>query len=164
VKLTFCAACGSRDDLHRLITRGEASSDDERNLVTLCASCHAKLNKRQANSAPRRRRRNRACPRLRRAYAPDACPTRGSVGQCCSEGADAPGLNHGAWRPLVGGRGDRYPQAPGGRKRQARHPRPGDSLMSERILMKFIVGQRVIKQGEDSRFEGQSSPPSSSAT
>ena len=27
--------------------------------------------------------------------------------------------------------------------------------MSERILMKFIVGQRVIKQGEDSRFEGQ---------
>jgi hypothetical protein len=24
--------------------------------------------------------------------------------------------------------------------------------MSERILMKFIVGQRVIKQGEDSRF------------
>jgi hypothetical protein len=36
--------------------------------------------------------------------------------------------------------------------------------MSERILMKFIVGQRVIKQGEDSRFEGQSSPPSSSAT
>jgi hypothetical protein len=27
--------------------------------------------------------------------------------------------------------------------------------MSERILMKFIVGQRVIKQGEDSRFEGE---------
>ena len=27
--------------------------------------------------------------------------------------------------------------------------------MSEHILMKFIVGQRVIKQGEDSRFEGQ---------
>jgi hypothetical protein len=27
--------------------------------------------------------------------------------------------------------------------------------MSERILMKFIVGQRVVKQGEDSRFEGQ---------
>jgi hypothetical protein len=27
--------------------------------------------------------------------------------------------------------------------------------MSERNLMKFIVGQRVIKQGEDSRFEGQ---------
>jgi hypothetical protein len=27
--------------------------------------------------------------------------------------------------------------------------------MSERILMKFIIGQRVIKQGEDSRFEGE---------
>ena len=27
--------------------------------------------------------------------------------------------------------------------------------MSERILMKFIVGQRVVKEGKDSRFEGQ---------
>jgi hypothetical protein len=27
--------------------------------------------------------------------------------------------------------------------------------MSEQILMKFIVGQRVVKQGEDSRFEGE---------
>ena len=27
--------------------------------------------------------------------------------------------------------------------------------MTERILMKFIVGQRVVKQGEDSRFEGE---------
>ena len=27
--------------------------------------------------------------------------------------------------------------------------------MSERILMKFIVGQRVVKEGEDGRFEGQ---------
>ncbi len=26
--------------------------------------------------------------------------------------------------------------------------------MTERILMKFIVGQRVVKEGEDSRFEG----------
>ena len=25
----------------------------------------------------------------------------------------------------------------------------------ERILLKFIVGQRVVKQGEDSRFEGE---------
>ena len=30
-----------------------------------------------------------------------------------------------------------------------------DGPMSERILMKFIVGQRVIKLGEDSRFEGE---------
>jgi hypothetical protein len=27
--------------------------------------------------------------------------------------------------------------------------------MSERILMKFIVGQRVVKEDEDSHFEGQ---------
>jgi hypothetical protein len=27
--------------------------------------------------------------------------------------------------------------------------------MSEQILMKFIVGQPVVKEGEDSRFEGQ---------
>jgi hypothetical protein len=30
-----------------------------------------------------------------------------------------------------------------------------ESLMSELILMKFIVGQRVVKEGEDSRFEGR---------
>ena len=30
-----------------------------------------------------------------------------------------------------------------------------EGLMSERILMKFIVGQRVVKEGEDSRFEGE---------
>ena len=34
--------------------------------------------------------------------------------------------------------------------RQARN-----CAMSERILMKFLVGQRVVKQGEDSRFEGE---------
>ena len=27
--------------------------------------------------------------------------------------------------------------------------------MSERILMKFVVGQRVVKEDEDSRFEGE---------
>jgi hypothetical protein len=53
VRLTFCPACGSRDDLrqHHLITRGEAGSDDQRNLITLCGSCQAKLRERQANSA-----------------------------------------------------------------------------------------------------------------
>ena len=35
-----------------LIARGEAGSDDERNLITLCGSCQAKLRERQANSAP----------------------------------------------------------------------------------------------------------------
>ena len=28
-------------------------------------------------------------------------------------------------------------------------------MSEERILPKFVVGQRVIKQGEDSRFEGE---------
>ena len=28
-------------------------------------------------------------------------------------------------------------------------------MSEERILLKFIVGQRVVKQGEDSRFEGE---------
>jgi hypothetical protein len=28
-------------------------------------------------------------------------------------------------------------------------------MSDERILLKFIVGQRVVKQGEDSRFEGE---------
>jgi hypothetical protein len=51
MKLTFCAACGSRNDLqhHHLITRGEAG--DERNLITLCGSCYTKLRARQANGA-----------------------------------------------------------------------------------------------------------------
>ena len=31
--------------------RGEDGSDDERNLITLCGSCHAKLHERQANNA-----------------------------------------------------------------------------------------------------------------
>ena len=54
MKLSFCAACGSTNDLqhHNLITCGEAGSDDERNLITLCGSCQAKLRERQANSAP----------------------------------------------------------------------------------------------------------------
>ena len=53
MKLTFCAACGSRNDLqhHHLTTRGEAGDDDERNLITLCGSCYAKLDKRQAPGA-----------------------------------------------------------------------------------------------------------------
>ena len=28
-------------------------------------------------------------------------------------------------------------------------------MSEERILLKFAVGQRVVKQGEDSRFEGE---------
>jgi hypothetical protein len=54
MKLSFCAACGSTNDLqhHNLIARGEAGSDDEHDLITLCGSCHTRLDERQANSAP----------------------------------------------------------------------------------------------------------------
>ena len=54
MKLSFCAACGSTNDLQHqnLITCSEAGSDGERNLITLCGPCHAKLRERQANSAP----------------------------------------------------------------------------------------------------------------
>ena len=45
MRLSFCAACGSTEDLehHHLVTRGEQGSDDERNLITLCFACHLKL-------------------------------------------------------------------------------------------------------------------------
>jgi hypothetical protein len=52
MKLKFCAACGSTDDLqhHHLVTRGERrGSDDERNLITLCFGCHAKLHEPRLN-------------------------------------------------------------------------------------------------------------------
>ena len=54
MRLAFCAACGSRNDLqhHHFITRGEAGDEDERNLIPLSGSCYAKLDKRQASSAP----------------------------------------------------------------------------------------------------------------
>jgi hypothetical protein len=51
MRLTFCAACGVTDDLqhHHLVTRSEGDSDDERNLITLCDPCHAKLRERRSD-------------------------------------------------------------------------------------------------------------------
>ena len=45
VRLGFCVACGSKNDLqHRhLVTKTEVGSDDER--ITLCTSCHDKLHR-----------------------------------------------------------------------------------------------------------------------
>ena len=42
---------GSKDDLqhHHLVTRSEGDSDDERNLITLCDPCHAKLRERRSD-------------------------------------------------------------------------------------------------------------------
>jgi hypothetical protein len=49
MKFAFCVACLSTDDLqhHHLVTRSERGSDDERNLITLCFGCHAKLHERR---------------------------------------------------------------------------------------------------------------------
>lgn len=51
MRLTFCAACGSTEDLqhHQLVGRGEGGSDDERNQITLCHGCAAKLHARRLN-------------------------------------------------------------------------------------------------------------------
>ena len=45
MKLEFCVACGSKDDLqHRhLVTKTRGGSDAEANRITLCTSCHDKL-------------------------------------------------------------------------------------------------------------------------
>ena len=45
MKLAFCVACGSTDDLHHhhLVPRSKGGSDDEANLITLCTGCHDKL-------------------------------------------------------------------------------------------------------------------------
>lgn len=113
MKLTFCAACGSRYNLqqYHLFTRGEAASDDERNLITLCGSCHAKLDERQANSA----RRAAAAAERARAFAerlrPMLAPLAGLSANAATKELTRRGVA--TARPLVGGRGDRYPQAPG---------------------------------------------------
>ena len=51
MKFDYCVACGSTDDLqhHHLVTRSEGDSDDERNLITLCDPCHAKLRERRSD-------------------------------------------------------------------------------------------------------------------
>jgi HNH endonuclease len=49
VRLTFCAACGTTQDLqhHHLLSRPEGGSDAETNLVTLCCDCHLKVQERR---------------------------------------------------------------------------------------------------------------------
>ena len=51
MRLTFCAACGTTEDLqhHHLVMRAEGGSNHETNLITLCYDCHLKLHKRQKN-------------------------------------------------------------------------------------------------------------------
>jgi HNH endonuclease/Helix-turn-helix domain of resolvase len=51
MRLEFCVACGSKDDLqhHHLVTRAEGGDNSPTNLITLCHSCHLKLHRRQKN-------------------------------------------------------------------------------------------------------------------
>ena len=53
MKLPFCVACGSKEDLqhHHLVTRIEGGADNETNLITLCTACHHKLHERQMHGA-----------------------------------------------------------------------------------------------------------------
>ena len=62
MRLTFCAACGSKDDLqhYHLVTRSEGDSDDERDLITLCDPCHAKLRERRSDGPTAADRLNEA--------------------------------------------------------------------------------------------------------
>ena len=45
MKLEFCVACGSKEDLqhHHLVAKTSGGSDAEANRITLCSSCHDKL-------------------------------------------------------------------------------------------------------------------------
>ena len=51
MKLKFCVACGSADDLqhHHLVPRAEGGRNESTNLITLCAGCHFKVHDRQMN-------------------------------------------------------------------------------------------------------------------
>jgi len=53
MKLKFCVACDSKEDLqhHHLVTRAEGGRNIPSNLITLCYPCHLKLHQRQMNGA-----------------------------------------------------------------------------------------------------------------
>jgi hypothetical protein len=45
MRLEFCAVCGRRDGLeqHHFVPRSVGGSDDEQNMLTLCAACHSTM-------------------------------------------------------------------------------------------------------------------------
>jgi len=53
MRLTFCVACGSQEELqdHRLVPFAEGGGDEPRNLITLCRDCHFLLLGRRGNGA-----------------------------------------------------------------------------------------------------------------
>ena len=69
MKLEFCAACGSKDDLqHRhLVTKAKGGSDAEPNRITLCTICHDRLHEQRygANKHSKRIKTGLAARRAR---------------------------------------------------------------------------------------------------
>jgi DNA invertase Pin-like site-specific DNA recombinase len=57
MKLEFCVACGSRDDLqhHHLVAKTRGGSDAEANRITLCTSCHDKLHEQRYGASKQSR-------------------------------------------------------------------------------------------------------------
>ena len=49
MRLDFCTACGSKNDLHHhhLIIRCASENEDDPSSVTLCTGCHDRLHERQ---------------------------------------------------------------------------------------------------------------------
>ena len=58
MKLEFCVACGSRDDLqhHHLVAKTRGGSDAEANRITLCTSCHDKLHEQRYGASKQSKR------------------------------------------------------------------------------------------------------------
>ena len=69
MKLEFCVACGSKDDLqhHHLLMRVKGESDAEHNWITLCTSCHDRLHQGQRNGARNHSQRIKTALAARRA-------------------------------------------------------------------------------------------------
>ena len=118
MKLEFCVACGSKDDLqHRhLVKNAKGGSDAEPNRITLCTSCHDKLHQRRYDAGKHSQRIKTAFAARRargasigrpKALIPDQCKEalqrlefRRVAGCCGTElwRQQGYGLSHGAFR------------------------------------------------------------------
>ena len=69
MKLEFCVACGSKDDLQHghLVTKAKGGDDAERNRITLCTGCHDKLRRRHRYDAHKQSQRIKTAFAVRRA-------------------------------------------------------------------------------------------------
>ena len=69
MKLEFCVACGSKNDLQHghLVTKAKGGSDAERNRITLCTGCHDKLHRQHRYDAHKQSQRIKTAFAARRA-------------------------------------------------------------------------------------------------